>query len=129
MDHIFNSRIARMSRRRACVVYQINAIGRRGPTAFLSQQGQPSFLPSFLQKTCSTIQTLNRAVSQFLRCFAIVNGNLVMNFQDKVMISRNKNEHCFPKRGGSVCVCVCVWGVCVCVKGRLEFFRKFIQIC
>ena len=51
MDHIFNSRIARMSRRRACVVYQINAIGRRGPTAFLSQQGQPStsLLFGFLQ--------------------------------------------------------------------------------
>ena len=30
----------------------------------------PPFLPtSFLQKTFSTIQTLNRAVSQFLQCF------------------------------------------------------------
>ena len=32
----------------------------------------PSFLPSFLQKTCSTIQTLKRAVSQFLRSFIIL---------------------------------------------------------
>ena len=43
--------VKRMSRRRAFVVYQINAIGRRGPTAFLSQQGQPatSLLLGFLQ--------------------------------------------------------------------------------
>ena len=87
MDHIFNSRIARMSRRRAFVVYQINAIGRRGPTAFLSQQGQPSFLPSFLQKTFSRIQTINRAVLQFLRCF---DGSTIVDSSPDLMEKKNK---------------------------------------
>ena len=33
-------------------------------------------LPSFLQKTCSTILTLNRAFSQFLRCFILYDKRL-----------------------------------------------------
>ena len=41
----------------------------------------PSFLPPFLKKTFSTIQTLNRAVLQFLQCFFVssVSRNTVPN--------------------------------------------------
>ena len=46
--------------------------------SFRNKDNLPSFLPSFLQKTCSTIQTLNRAVSQFLRWFLILILNILI---------------------------------------------------
>ena len=55
----------------------------------------PPFLPtSFLQKTFSTIQTLNRAVSQFLRCFFLfVFSSLLSNVW---RVSRLKSHSLFP---------------------------------
>jgi len=53
-----------------------------------------------------------------LQIFDIINGKLVMYFRQKMMNFREKNAIQFSKTKA--------WGMAV--KGRLEFFQKFIRL-